>query len=224
MTTQQTTTDTNTTDAGTTAASTDTTTGGGATAEATETTGTDATQSTDEWANFDAERAKQTITHQRKAEADLKRANAELKAKVEEFEREKLTESERAAADLEAAKTAAAAAKQEVLDARFEAAAIAAGIPAERLAAARAVAGEFATTDESGTMSIDTTVFDRLKADHEYLFGQTAAQQANVSFGAAASQGQSGKQGGLSADEVAMAQRAGMTPDQWAKYAQRTKR
>lgn len=214
MSTQQTT-DTTTTDAGTTTTSTDTTTGGGAAATATEPTGTEAKPP---WGDdFDPARAWQTIQNQRRIET-------ELKAKVSEYEREKLTEQEKAEADLAAAKTAAEAAKQEVLDARFEAAAIGAGIPPERIAAARAVAGEFTTTDATGIVSVDTSVFDRLKADHEYLFGQAAPPTTQVSFGAAVSQGQGGQQGTLSADEVAMAQRAGMTPDEWAKYAQRTKR
>lgn len=228
MTTQQTDTaanDTTTADTGTTAASADTATGGGAAGSATDSTGTDAAG--DEWKDFDAERAKQTILNQRRVEADLKRQlaeNADIVAKAAETERAKLSEQERLAADLEAAKKDAEAAKREALDARFESAAIAAGIPADRLKAARAVAGEVATTDESGIVSIDTTVFDRLRETDEYLFGQQAAPQTSVSFGAAASQGQGGQQSGLSADEVAMAQRAGMSTEEWAKYAQRTRR
>jgi len=200
------------------------TTGGDTPPAATEPPGTEATPPADEWANFDADRAKRTIENQRRAEAELKRSNAEMKAKLDEIEREKLTEAERVKDDLDKAKAEAAKARQEVLDARFEAAAIGAGIPPERIAAARAVAGEFTTTDATGIVSVDTTVFDRLKADHEYLFGQAAPPTTQLSFGAAVSQGQGGQQGTLSADEVAMAQRAGMTPDEWAKYAQRTKR
>ncbi len=192
---------------------------------ATDPTGTEAvTPPADDPATWDPERAKRTIENQRRVEAEQKRVIAEQKAKLDTIEREKLTEAERVAADLATATAARDAARKEVADARFEAAAVAAGIPADRLTAARAVAGEVVTTDASGNVSVDTTVFDRLKAEHAYLFGSQAAPQPNVSFGAAASQGPGGQQGALSPDEVAMAQRAGMTNDEWAKYAQRTKR
>lgn len=173
--------------------------------------------------DFDPARAWQTVQNQRASEAKLKQELSAERAKTEAFEREKLTESERIAADLAAAKADIATAREQAAAARFDAEAIAAGIPADRLTAARAVAGDVVTTDESGTMSIDTTAFDRLKAEHAYLFGSQAAPPATVSFGAAASQGQGG-QSGLSADEVAMAKRAGMSAEDWAKYAQRTKR
>lgn len=231
MTTQQTTTSTETTTpaAGTDQSTETTTTEGGGGGGATETQGTDATQPTaaaDEWANFDAERAKQTILNQRKAEAELKRANAALEAKNKEYEREKLTEQERIVADLEAAKAEAETARKAVADMReqraFDAAALAAGIPPNALTAARAVAGKVASSDESGNVTIDTAVFDRLKAEHGYLFGQQAAPPPPVSFGAASGQGSGGKGDALTPDEIAMAQRAGMSTEDWAKYRQRT--
>lgn len=228
MSTQQTATtaDTTTTDAGTSTTSTDTTTGGGAAATATDQTGTDATQTTPPWGDdFDPQRAWQTVQNQRRVESEQKRVIAEQQAKLDEIERAKLTEAERVKDDLDKAKAEAAKAKQDVLDARFESAAIAAGIPPERIAAARAVAGEFTTSDDSGTVSVDTAVFDRLKAEHDYLFGQQAAPQTQVSFGAAASQGPGGNQGaGLTSEQVAMANRSGIDPADFAKYAQRTKR
>lgn len=226
MTTQQTaTTDTTTTEAGTTASSTDTTTGGGAAAGATDQTGTDATQATDEWANFDADRAKQTIQNQRRAEAELKRVVAEQKAKLDEIERGQLSEQERLKADKDAAEAALTTAREQVAAAKFEAAAVAAGIPADRLTAARAVAGDVVTSDDAGNVTIDTAAFDRLKAEHSYLFGSQAAPQPQVSFGAAASQGPGGTQGhGLTPEQVAMANKANIPLEEFAKYAQRTKR
>jgi hypothetical protein len=81
------------------------------------------------------------------------------------------------------------------------------------------------TSDDAGNVSVDTAVFDRLKVEHEYLFGSQAAPQPQVSFGAAASQGPGGNQGhGLTAEQVAMANRLGQSLDDFAKYSQRTKR
>ena len=216
--------DTNTPPAGTPPVPTDTPTGGGAGGSATETPATDGTPPADDPATWDPERAKRTIENQRRVEAEQKRVIAEQRAKLDEIEREKLTEAERVAADLEAAKSAAATAREEAAAARFEAAAIHAGIPPERLAAARAVAGDVATADESGTLTIDATVFGRLKAEHAYLFGQQAAPSPVVSFGAAASQGQGGQGVGLTPDQTAMAHRLGIPLDEFAKYSQRTKR
>lgn len=216
---------TNTPPVGTPPASEGTATGGGAAAPATDATGTEATPPDDDPATWDPERAKRTIENQRRAEAELKRANAEMKAKLDGIEREKLTEAERVAADLAASQATLAAARKEVESAKFEAAALAAGIPAERLTAARAVAGEVVTSDDAGNVSVDTAVFDRLKVEHEYLFGQAAPPTPQVSFGAAASQGPGGNQGhGLTAEQVAMANRQGMSLDDFAKYSQRTKR
>ncbi len=224
-----TTTDTTATDAGTNTASTDTTTGGGAAATATDATGTEATPPADDPAAWDPERAKRTIENQRRAESDLKRANAEMKAKLDEIERGKLSEQEKLAADLEAANKRADEAAKAVNDMRqsqaFDTAAIAAGIPPNALKAARAVAGDVATTDESGIVSIDDTVFDRLKAEHGYLFGQAAPPTTQVSFGSAASQGPGGKQGvTLTPDQIAMANKAGVSLEDFAKHAARTKR
>lgn len=217
-TTDTTTTDKTTTDAGTSTTSTDTTASGGDGSGATDQTGTDATKTgTDEWANFDAERAKNTILNQRRVESELKQQLAEAKAKEDERLRAEMTEQEKLKADKEAAELAAQKARDDANAARFDAAAIHAGIPLERLAAARAVAGEVVSTDASGNMTIDTTVFDRLKAEHGYLFGQQAAPPP-VSFGAAASQGQGGQGVGLTPDQIAMAQRGGMTPEEFAKY------
>lgn len=227
MTTQQApqsgTTDTNPSAAGTTPPTNDQpTTGGDAPPAATDTTGTDAPPAWD--GEFDPERAKRTIENQRRAESELKRKLAEQQAKLDEIEREKMTEAEKAKADADRFKAEAEAARAEAFNARFEAAAVAAGIPPERIAAARAVAGEVATTDDSGNMSVDTSVFDRLKAEHGYLFGQQAAPQPHVSFGAAASQGQGGTGAGLTAEQLAAATRLKMTPDEYVKYAARTPR
>lgn len=218
-------TDTTTPAVGTTPPSTVPPAEGGDGGSATEPPGTEATPPADEWANFDADRAKQTIQNQRRAEAELKRANAEMKAKLDEIERAKLSDAERTAADLEKSNAELAAARGQVFSAKFDAAAIAAGVAPNALAAARAVAGDVSSTDDSGIVSVDTAVFDRLKAEHGYLFGSQAAPQPHVSFGAAASQGPGGTQGhGLTADQVAMANRARIPLDEFAKYSQRTKR
>lgn len=195
-----------------------TTTGGGdGTTGATEQVGTEA----DEWANFDAARAKQTITHQRKVEADLKRELAEQRKKVEEFERAQMTEAERVKADLEAAQRerdeavkATAALRQQQA---FDTAAVAAGILPNALTAARTIAAEVATSDEAGNMTVDDALFDRLKAEHGYLFTAKQAAPPQVTFGAAASQGPGGNTTTLTPEQVAFAQKAGIEPEDFAK-------
>lgn len=215
---------------GTTPPVTDTTAAGGdGTTGATDQNGTEAPAGTDAAADgwqgeFDAPRAKRTIEHLRSREAELEKRAREAEAKIAEHEREKLSEADRIAADLKAAQEAAAAAREQVALARFEAAAVVAGIPADRITAARAVAGDVVTSDEAGNVSIDTAVFDRLKAEHGYLFAQQAAPPANVSFGAASSQAAGGSGPQLTPDQIEMAQRAGMSLDDYAKYAQRTQR
>lgn len=189
-----------------------------------EPTGTEAKPS--EWdGEFDADRAKRTIENLRRIEAEHKRKLAEQQAIIDAAEREKLTEAEKAAADLKKLQDEAAAARKAADDAKFEAAAIAAGIPADRMAAARAVASEFAATDDAGRMTIDAEGFDRLRAEHEYLFaGKQAAPQPQVSFGAAVSQGQPSGTPSLTAEQLAAANRLGMSADEYAKYAKRTTR
>lgn len=213
-------TDTKTPELGTT---TDTTTDGGdlSTArDAKDNGGTEATPSaSDTWENFDAERAKRTIENQRRVEAELKKSNAEMRAKLDEIERSRLSEEEHAAIDLEKVKTDILAAREELANARFEAAAVAAGIPSDRLTAARAVAGDVIVSDESGNVSIDTSVFDKLKEQHGYLFTATAEPATGVSFGAASSQGFDGQGTGLTPEQIEMAQRAGMSIEDFAKYA-----
>lgn len=215
--------------AGTTPPVTDTTAAGGdGTPGATDQKGTEAPASTEADAGwqgeFDAPRAKRTIEHLRSRETELEKRAREAEAKIAEHEREKLSEAERIAADLKAAQEAAAAAREQVAVARFEAAAVSAGIPADRITAARAVAGDVAVSDDAGNVTIDTAVFDRLKAEHGYLFAQQAAPPANVSFGAASSQAAGGSGPQLTPDQIEMAQRAGMSLDDYAKYAQRTQR
>lgn len=202
---------------------TDTTTGGGdlSTAhDAKDSGGTEATApASDTWENFDADRAKRTIENQRKVEAELKRQNAEMRAKLDEVERSRLSDEERAAIDLEKVKTDILAAREELANARFEAAAVAAGIPSDRMIAARAVAADVIVSDESGNVSIDTSVFDKLKERHGYLFTASAEPATNVSFGAASGQGFDGQGTGLTPEQIEMAQRAGMSIEDFAKYA-----
>ncbi len=198
--------------------------GGAGTPTATEQTGTEATG--DEWANFDAERAKQTILNQRAAEAELKSKLAAERKKVEEYEREKLSEDERLKADLEAAraeleKTRKDAAEQAARLA-FDNAALAEGINPKAIEAARVVANKVAESDESGSMIVDGKLFDKLKSEHDYLFTQQQAAPPRVTFGAATGQG-SGGQANLTPEQVAFAQKAGLSLEDFAKYANRDK-
>jgi hypothetical protein len=205
-------------------------TGGGETPPvATEPPGTEAAPpAADEWANFDAERAKQTILNQRKAEAEAKAKLAEANARIAEFERAQLSDAEKLQADLEAAQRerdeALQAAAELTQRQAFDAAAVAAGVLPNALAAARAIAAEVAATDESGTMKVDGTLFDSLKADHGYLFTPQQAAPPRVTFGAASSQGHGGQTAALTPEQVAMAHRAGIAPEDFAKAAGRITR
>ena len=187
--------------------------GGDTTPAATDTTGTEA----DEWADFNAERAKQTILNQRRAEADLKSKLAAERAKVEDFERAQMTEAERVKADLEKAQRERDDALKQAAEITqrqaFDTAALAAGVNPKALAAARALAGEVATTDESGSM----------KLEHGYLFTTQQAAPPVVTFGAAAGQGSGGQPTSLTPEQVAFAQKAGIAPEDFAKFASRTR-
>ena len=197
--------------------------GGDTTPAATDTTGTEA----DEWADFNAERAKQTILNQRRAEADLKSKLAAERAKVEDFERAQMTEAERVKADLEKAQRERDDALKQAAEITqrqaFDTAALAAGVNPKALAAARALAGGVATTDESGSMKLDGTTFDALKAEHGYLFTTQQAAPPVVTFGAAAGQGSGGQPTSLTPEQVAFAQKAGIAPEDFAKFASRTR-
>lgn len=201
--------------------------GGDTTTAATEPTGTEAaaTPPADEWENFDAERAKQTILNQRKAEAKLKAELAAERAKVGDFERAQMSELEKVQADLEAARAEAADARKSAADLAasqaFDAAARDAGINPKALAAARTIAADVATTDESGNMIVDETLFASMKAEHEYLFTPQQAAPPRVTFGAALSQGHGGTPTSLTPEQVAFAQRAGVPVEDFAKHAAR---
>lgn len=219
-------------------------TGGGDTPPvATDPPGTEATPPTpvDEWADFDAERAKQTILDQRRTEADLRARltalgksdseeslAAELAAerkKVKDFERAQLSEAERVRADLEAAVRERDEARRDAAELTqrqaFDTAATAAGILPNALAAARVIAADVASSDESGTMIVDDTLFASLKADHGYLFTAGQARPPLVTFGAASSQGHGGTPTTLTPQQVAMAHRAGINPEDFANAAAR---
>lgn len=215
--------DPNTLPAGTTPTPTDNPAAGGDKPPiATDQTGTEAPK--DEWENFDAERAKRTIENLRRIEAEQKKQLAERQAKLDEIEREKMSEAERAAADLKRLQDEAAEALRTADNARIDAALTRAGIPESAMIAARAVIAEVAESDEAGRLTISDTVIEQLRTDHGYLFGLQAEPRPDISFGAA-SQGQSGtNKPELTADQIAFAQRAGVDPAEFAKYASRTVR
>lgn len=200
--------------------------GGDTTPPATDQTGTDATPP---WGDgFDPARAWETIQKQRKAEDDLKAKLAAERKKVEDFERAQMTEAERVKADLEqaqrerdeAVKNAADIAQRQA----FDTAAIAAGVNPKALNAARVIAADVATSDESGNMTINESLFDAIKAEHGYLFTAQQARPPQVTFGAATGQGQGGHTTSLTPEQVAFAQKAGIPVEDFAQAAGRIKR
>lgn len=206
-----------------------TTEGGDTPPIVTETPGTEAPQpTTPEWGdNFDPARAWQTIQNQRNAEAKLKTDLAAERAKVADFERERMTEAEKMKTDLDAANARLAEVERKAAEdaARqaFDATATAAGVLPNALTAAHAIAAKVASSDESGSMILDEALFASLKADHGYLFATETPQAAppRIGFGAASSQGLGGSPTSLTPQQVAMAQKAGIDPEDFAKHSAR---
>lgn len=219
--------DPNTPSSGTTPIHTDNPVAGGgdSSPSATDQTGREAPK--DEWENFDAERAKNTILKQRESEALLKKQLAEERAKLEEYEREKMTDTEKLQADLAAAqKTASEALKHaEELSIRnqFDTGALRAGINPKALTAARALLPKVASSDESGKMIIDEAVFEKLKTEHDYLFSSqgTASKRTDSVLKNATDTGVGNVSPQLTNEQIAFAKRAGMTPEQFVKYSNR---
>jgi len=185
--------------------------------------GSTGTEASNEWETFDAERARRTIENQRRSEAELKKRLAAAEATIAEHTRSQMSKEEQLQNDLEQARQAADEARkvaaEATLKASFDAHAISAGVNPQALRAAQVIASEVAESDESGMMRIDEELFSSLRTSHGYLFTQPEAPRTVLpNIGAAISQGHTADATKLTPEQVAMAQRAGITPDEFAKY------